>query len=227
MLLQLSNDISKSGTYEGATQEDLDETVRQVEALDRRIVAVKTDVRDLDALQEVVSDGVAQLGGLDIVCTNAGLAGITTESLSVWDYDAPTWQTMIDINLTGVWHTTKVAVPHLLAEGSGSIILTSSAAGLKAYANIGHYVAAKHGVIGLMRTLALELAAYGIRANVVAPTQVDTPMIQNEAMRRLFRPDLEHPTLEEFAEASMGVERPSHTVGRLGRRQQRRPLLGL
>ncbi|WP_327097583.1 mycofactocin-coupled SDR family oxidoreductase [Nocardia vinacea] len=188
--------------YAGATESDLAETVKQVEALDRRIVARKADVRDNAGLKTVVDEGVEQLGRLDIVCGNAGIAGITTQPQSVWEFDATAWQTMIDINLTGVWHTAKVAVPHLLENKGGSIILTSSAAGLKAYANIGHYVAAKHGVIGLMRTLALELAPHSIRANAVNPTQVDTPMIQNQAMRRLFRPDLENPTKDDFAPAS-------------------------
>jgi (+)-trans-carveol dehydrogenase/(-)-trans-carveol dehydrogenase len=120
--------------------------------------------------------------------------------------DDSVWQTMIDINLTGVWHTAKAAVPHLIAGGNGgSIILTSSAAGLQAYQNIAHYVSAKHGVVGLMRTLALELAPHSIRVNSIHPTQVDTPMIQNEATYRLFRPDLEHPTKDDFAPASQAV----------------------
>ncbi len=199
--VDICEDIPDS-PYPGATELDLAETAKQVEALDRRIVARKADVRDYAGLKRVVDEGVAQLGGLDIVCGNAGIAGITNQPQSVWEFDAVTWQTMIDINLTGVWHTAKAAVPHLIANEGGSIILTSSAAGVKAYANIGHYVAAKHGVIGLMRTLALELAPHGIRANAVNPTQVDTPMIQNRAMRRLFRPDLENPTRDDFAPAS-------------------------
>ena len=113
---------------------------------------------------------------------------------------------MIDTNLTGVWHTAKAAIPHLIEGGNGgSIILTSSAAGLKGYENIAHYVSAKHGVVGLMRTLALELAPYSIRVNSIHPTQVDTPMIQNEPTWRLFRPDLEHPTKDDFAPASQAV----------------------
>lgn len=202
--VDICEDIPNS-PYPGATEADLAETVKQVEALGRRIVADKVDVRDLEGLGKVVDGGVAQLGRLDVVCANAGIAGITSTPQSVWEYDEPTWQTMIDINLTGVWTTVKVAVPHLIANQGGSVVLTSSAAGMKGYANIGHYVAAKHGVIGLMRTLALELAPHGIRANVVSPTQVDTPMIQNEAMRRLFRPDLEHPTREDFAPASQTI----------------------
>jgi (+)-trans-carveol dehydrogenase len=186
--------------YAGATEADLAETVKQVEALDRRIVAAKADVRDYAGLKAVVDEGVAQLGRLDIVSANAGIGPAPVRS---WEIEESTWQTMLDVNLTGVWHTTKVAIPHLIAgERGGSIILTSSAAGLKGFQNIGHYVSAKHGLTGLMRTLALELAPYSIRVNTVHPTQVDTPMIQNESTWRLFRPDLEQPTQADFAAAS-------------------------
>ncbi|MCU1558065.1 MAG: limC, partial [Microbacteriaceae bacterium] len=150
-----------------------------------------------------VDDGVAQLGRLDIVSANAG---ILTSPSKAEDFSDETWNTMIDVNLSGVWHTAKAAIPHLKAGGNGgSIILTSSEAGLRGYANAGHYVSAKHGVVGLMRTLALELANDMIRVNSIHPTQVDTDMIQNEATYRLFRPDLEHPTREDFAPASQSV----------------------
>jgi (+)-trans-carveol dehydrogenase len=189
--------------YAGATEQDLAETVSQVEALDRRIVAARADVRDYDALAAALADGVAQLGRLDIVSANAGIG---TAPYPTADVAERTWRDMIDINLTGVWHTAKAAIPHLRAGGpGGSIVLTSSAAGLKGYANIGHYVSAKHGVVGLMRTLALELAADMIRVNSVHPTQVDTPMIQNEATYRIFRPDLERPSREDFESASQEV----------------------
>jgi (+)-trans-carveol dehydrogenase/(-)-trans-carveol dehydrogenase len=189
--------------YAGATEADLAETVKQVEALDRRIVASRADVRDYAALKSALDDGVAQLGRLDIVSANAGIG---TSPHKSWELDEDTWQTMIDINLTGVWHTAKAAIPHLIEGGNGgAIILTSSAAGLQAYENIAHYVSAKHGVVGLMRTLALELAPHMIRVNSIHPTQVDTPMIQNEATYRLFRPDLEHPTKDDFAPASQTV----------------------
>jgi SDR family mycofactocin-dependent oxidoreductase len=189
--------------YPGPTEADLAETAKQVEALDRRIVATKADVRDYPALKAAVDDGVAQLGRLDIVSANAGIGA---SPVKAWEMDDSTWQTMLDINLTGVWHAAKAAIPHLIEGGNGgSIILTSSAAGLQAYENIAHYVSAKHGVVGLMRTLALELAPYMIRVNSIHPTQVDTDMIQNEATYRLFRPDLEHPTREDFATASQSV----------------------
>jgi SDR family mycofactocin-dependent oxidoreductase len=189
--------------YAGATEADLADTVKAVEALDRRIVASKADVRDFRGLKAAVDDGVAQLGRLDIVSANAGIG---TSPHKSWEIDDDTWQTMIDINLTGVWHAAKAAIPHLIEGGNGgAIILTSSAAGLQAYENIAHYVSAKHGVVGLMRTLALELAPYMIRVNSIHPTQVDTPMIQNEATYKLFRPDLEHPNRDDFAPASQSV----------------------
>ena len=189
--------------YAGATEADLAETVKQVEALDRRIVAAKADVRDYAGLKAALDDGVAQLGRLDIVSANAGIGSAPVKS---WEIDEATWQTMIDINLSGVWHTAKAAIPQLIEGGNGgAIILTSSAAGLQAYENIAHYVSAKHGVVGLMRTLALELAPQFIRVNSIHPTQVDTPMIQNEPTWRLFRPDLEHPTKADFAPASQSV----------------------
>jgi (+)-trans-carveol dehydrogenase len=196
-------DIAKqvdSVAYSMATPDDLAETVRQVEALDRRIVAAQADVRDYGALKQALDDGVAQLGRLDIVSANAGIAGFG----AIDELPEQAWQDMIDINLTGVWHTAKAAIPHLRAGGhGGSMILTSSEAGLRALANTGHYTAAKHGVVGLMRTLALELAPDFIRVNSVHPTNVDTPMFMTEATYRLFRPDLENPTADDAAEAAV------------------------
>ncbi|HJY66729.1 MAG TPA: SDR family oxidoreductase, partial [Streptosporangiaceae bacterium] len=166
------------------------------EALDRHIVATVADVRDYDALKEALDDGVAQLGRLDIVSANAGIESYgRAEELA-----EQTWRDMIDVDLTGEWHAAKAAIPHLRAGGrGGSIILTSSDLGLKAAANQAHYVAANHGVIGLMRTLALELAADFIRVNALASTAVDTPMVMNSATYRLLRPDLENPTADDLA----------------------------
>ncbi|MGP2440788.1 mycofactocin-coupled SDR family oxidoreductase [Streptomyces sp. JW3] len=186
-----------------STPEDLEETVAQVRKTGRRIVAAQVDVRDHDGLKEAVDDGVAQLGRLDIVCANAGL-GSDGAPLDVMS--EKTWRDMIDVNLTGVWLTAKVAIPHLVAGGrGGSIILTSSVGGLRGHANIGHYIAAKHGVVGLMRTLAWEMGEHGIRVNSVHPTQVNTPMVMHEGTYRLFRPDLENPTADDFAAVSQGM----------------------
>ncbi|KAK1185377.1 mycofactocin-coupled SDR family oxidoreductase [Streptomyces sp. NBS 14/10] len=186
-----------------STPEDLEETVNQVQKLGRRIHAVRADVRDHDALKAAVDDGVAQFGRLDIVCANAGL-GSDGSRLDVMDEQ--TWRDMIDVNLTGVWLTAKVSIPHIVAGGrGGSVILTSSVGGLRGHANIGHYIAAKHGVVGLMRTLAWELGEHRIRVNSIHPTQVNTPMVMHEDTYRMFRPDLENPTVDDFAAVSQGM----------------------
>ena len=188
--------VESISMYPPATEEDLAETVRQVEALDRRIVATKADVRDPAALRAAVDDGVAQLGRLDIVLANAGVFEIQP-SLELTD---GAWQEMIDINLTGVWNTCRAALPHLIDSGGGSIVITSSTAGLKGTANTIHYTAAKHGVVGIMRTLANEFGKQSVRVNTVHPTGVDTVMIQNEKTWGLFTPDDPNPTREKFAE---------------------------
>jgi SDR family mycofactocin-dependent oxidoreductase len=166
-----------------ATADDLAETVKLVEELDRRIIARTADVRDLAALESVVAEGIAEFGRLDTVCANAGIVG----SGVVWEFTEHQWQEMVDINLTGVWKTVKAAIPSMIELGNGgSIILTSSGAGLFAVPGIGHYVTAKHGVVGLMRALAVELAPYGIRCNTVNPGNVDTPMLDNRHVYQLF-----------------------------------------
>ena len=174
-----------------STPEDLAETADLVKGHNRRIVTAEVDVRDYDALKAAVDSGVEQLGRLDIIVANAGIGngGQTLDKTSEAD-----WTAMIDINLSGVWKTVKAGVPHILEGGrGGSIILTSSVGGLKAYPHTGHYVAAKHGVVGLMRTFAVELGAQNIRVNSVHPTNVNTPLFMNEGTMKLFRPDLENP----------------------------------
>ena len=183
--------------YPGATEADLAETVRQVEALDRRIIATKADVRDYAAVKSALDEGVAQLGHVDIVSANAGIFIFGDKTQDVTDRD---WADVIDINLTGVWHTCKAAIPHLVEQGTGgSMILTSSTAGIKGTPNVAPYTASKHAVVGLMRTLALELAPNRIRVNTVHPTGVATDMILNQAAFKLFLPDTENPTQEQAA----------------------------
>ncbi|CAA9217584.1 MAG: 3-oxoacyl-[acyl-carrier protein] reductase [uncultured Arthrobacter sp.] len=188
-----------TASYAMGTEEDLADTARAVAALGRRVVTTKLDVRDLDALESALQQGVSELGRLDIVVANAGIVS----NFGIVDMTPKHWQEMIDINLTGVWNTCKVATPHLIAGGrGGSMILVSSVAGLKGFANVSHYVAAKHGVLGLSRGLAIELAPHSIRVNTVHPTQVNTPMIMREEIFRVFRPDLDDPKVEDFASAS-------------------------
>jgi SDR family mycofactocin-dependent oxidoreductase len=192
----------ESVPYAMATPADMADTVKEVEALDRRIVATQADVRDFGAVKKALDEGVAQLGRLDIVSANAGILSFGTAD----ELTEQAWRDMIDTNLTGVWHTAKAAIPHLKAGGrGGSIILTSSTAGLMAMANLAHYVSAKHGVVGLMKTLALELAPDMIRVNSVHPTSVNTDMIHNDATYELFAPDLRSPTREQVGERFQGL----------------------
>jgi SDR family mycofactocin-dependent oxidoreductase len=180
-----------------ATPEDLAETADLVKGLHRRVVIAEVDVRDYDALKAAVDGGVEELGGLDIIVANAGIG---TGGVRLDRMNEELWQEMIDVNLSGVWKSVKAGVPHLVSGGrGGSIILTSSVAGLKAYPHTGHYVAAKHGVVGLMRSFAVELGAQSIRVNSVHPTHVNTPLLINETTFRLFRPDLENPGPDDLA----------------------------
>lgn len=192
--------ISADGPIAPATPDDLAQTVDLVKNLDRRIVTAQVDVRDYDALKAALDHGVDLFGRLDIVVANAGIGngGQTLDKTSESD-----WDEMIGVNLTGVWKTVKAAVPALLSTGDGgSVILTSSVGGLKAYPHTGHYIAAKHGVIGLMRTFAVELGQHSIRVNAVCPTNVNTPMFMNERTMKLFRPDLENPGPDDLAVAA-------------------------
>ena len=180
-----------------STPEDLAETADLVKGHNRRIYTAEVDVRDYDAVKAAVDAGVEQLGRLDIIIANAGIGngGATLDKTGERD-----WTDMIDVNLSGVWKTVKAGVPHILAGGrGGSIILTSSVGGLKAYPHTGHYIAAKHGVVGLMRTFAVELGQHNIRVNSVHPTNVNTPLFMNEGTMKLFRPDLQNPGPDDMA----------------------------
>lgn len=182
--------------YPPATVEDLEQTAELVRSQGRRVVTRVADVRDGVALGRAVDEGVRELGRLDIVVANAGIASYGAAA----ELEEQQWQQMIDINLSGVWRTVKVAVPHLRAGGAGgAIVITSSESGLRGIPNTAHYASAKHGVVGLMKVLALELGRASIRVNTVHPCTVDTPMVQNESTVELFLPGRVDPTPEEFA----------------------------
>jgi SDR family mycofactocin-dependent oxidoreductase len=192
----------ESVPYPLARPADLEQTAAEVRALGGKIVTAHADVRSQAELRAAVDAAVGQLGRLDIVCANAGIHS----SAPAYEMPEQAWQDLIDVNLTGVWLTCKVAVPHIIAGGRGGVVIvTASVAGHKPYATISHYVAAKHGLIGLTKTLAQELAPHGIRVNAISPTQVNTDMIQNDMIYRLFVPDAEHPTRDQFAEASQAT----------------------
>jgi SDR family mycofactocin-dependent oxidoreductase len=170
-------ETAASVTYPGPTEEDLAETVRLVEAQDRRIIARRADIRDFDGLSAVVKEGVAEFGRLDVVVANAG---ICSASLS-WEIPVETWRETIDTNLTGTFFTVKATVPTMIEQGTGgSIIITSSVAGLRGLPFLGHYAASKHGVVGLAKTMANELGQHNIRVNTVHPHGVATGMAPTE-----------------------------------------------
>jgi (+)-trans-carveol dehydrogenase len=172
--------------YSMATPEDLAQTAKLVEDCDRRVVTAVADVRDYGRLKAAVDRGVATLGRLDIVAANAGV----TPYYPSWKLPEEGWDAVVDTNLKGVWHTCKAAIPHLIDGGrGGAIIITSSTAGLRGIANLAHYSAAKTGLVGLMRTMAGELAPHNIRVNTVHPTGVDTDMVHNKATYDLFIPE--------------------------------------
>jgi SDR family mycofactocin-dependent oxidoreductase len=181
--------------YSMGTREELEETARLVRAQGCKAITIVADIRNYADVETKLRSAVDHLGGLDIVVANAGILHYGRGH----EISETAWRDVIDINLTGVWHTTKACTPYLLERGAGSMILISSAAGLQGPQNLAHYVAAKHGVTGLMRTLANELAPHLIRVNSIHPTTVDTPMVMNEATYRLFRPDLEKPSRDDIA----------------------------
>lgn len=181
--------------YELASEEDLAETVRLVEAQGRRIVAGTADVRDFESVRSVVDRGIEALGPVNIVVANAGIA---SKGASFWKIPDEQWTDVVDVNLNGVWRTVKAAMPSMLGAGSGgSIILIASAAAVRGATGITDYTSAKMGLIGMMKSMARELAKFSIRVNVILPGNVNTDLIHNEAMYRQFRPELDNPTVAD------------------------------
>jgi SDR family mycofactocin-dependent oxidoreductase len=180
--------------YPAATPADLQLTAKLVEAQGVRALIAEADVRDQGGLDDVVARALDAFGHIDIVVANAG----TASHAPSWELADDQWQNVMDVNLTGVWRTVKACVPAMIARGQGgAVVLTSSLAGLHGYGNIASYVAAKHGVNGLMRTLANELGPHNIRVNTVCPGLINTDMMMNDETYAMFRPDVEHPTLED------------------------------
>jgi SDR family mycofactocin-dependent oxidoreductase len=177
---------------------DLEETGAMVESHDRRAILVEADVRDEAAMDAAVAQGLEQFGHIDIVCANAGIWSINP----TWELTREQWDDMIGVNLTGVWQTCKSTIPSMIEAGNGgSIIITSSNGGVRGFENLAHYVAAKHGVVGLTRTLCNELGRHMIRVNNLQPTAVDTNMVHHEGVYKLFFPDDPNPSKEQFSEA--------------------------
>jgi SDR family mycofactocin-dependent oxidoreductase len=175
VIVDVTENLS-SVTYPMARDEDMTATVEAVEALGRRIVAVEADVRDQAQLDAAVGRGLAELGRIDVLIANAG---IWTQA-PFWELTDEQWEQMIAVNLSGVWRSAKAVAPHMIERKSGSIVMISSVNGLEPGPNFSHYTAAKHGVVGLMKTVALELAPHGIRCNSVHPGAVRSGMTENQ-----------------------------------------------
>jgi SDR family mycofactocin-dependent oxidoreductase len=172
----------KTVNYPLGTEADLAETVRQVEALDRRAISVPADVRNQPELDAAVAQGIAEFGHIDILIANAG---IWTQA-PFWEITDEAWEEMIGTNLTGVWKAAKAVAPHMIERQTGSIVITSSINGLEPGLNYAHYVASKHAVIGLMKNIALELAPHGIRCNSINPGAIKTPMTDHQGAWDMF-----------------------------------------
>ena len=165
--------------YALSTADDLEQTASAVREVGRRCLTVVADVRDVEAMEGVLERGLAELGGVDVVCANAGVISFGPS----WQLTEQQWEEVLDTNLKGAWATCRAAIPHMIAAGrGGAIVLTTSAAGLKGFSGMAHYSASKHGLIGLARAMAIELAPHHIRVNCVAPGGVRTPMGTNEAI---------------------------------------------
>ena len=175
--------VSDTIPYPGTTPEELAETVRQVEAEGRKVLAREVATRDDAALRQLVADGVEQFGRLDVLVANAGVLSWGR----LWELTDEQWNTVIDTNLTGTWRTLRAVVPAMIEAGNGgSIIVVSSSAGVKATPGNSHYAASKHGLTALTNSLALEAGQYGIRVNSIHPYSVATPMTENDAMMAVF-----------------------------------------
>lgn len=184
--------------YNLGTEEDLAETARLVEGLGRRIYSAVADVRVFSEIEDAVQQGVSALGSPDIVSANAGVTSFHRS----WDLPEDAWDAVVDSNLKGVWQTCKAVIPSMIDAGKGgAIVMTSSMGGLRGIQNLAHYTAAKTGLVGLMRTLAQELAPHNIRVNTIHPTTVDTQMVHNDALYELFQAD---PALRN----RKGIEKP-------------------
>jgi SDR family mycofactocin-dependent oxidoreductase len=205
--IDICGPVTDSITYPSSTSEELAETVRQVEATGRKVLAREVDVRDLAAQQQVVADAVEQFGRLDIVVVNAGILSWGR----LFEMSEEQWDSVIQTNLSGAWRTVRAAVPAMIEAGNGgSIIMVSSSAGLKATPGNGHYSASKHGVVAITNALALEVGEYGIRVNSIHPYSIDTPMVERDAMMEVFS---QHPNfLHSFAPM------PLHPVNHAGKK---------
>ncbi|MFL5665876.1 MAG: mycofactocin-coupled SDR family oxidoreductase [Ktedonobacteraceae bacterium] len=168
--------------YPLGTPEELAEVAREIKALDRHVLALQADVTDESAMQELANQAITHVGPIDIVVANAGLYSFGP----TWELTEQQWDETVGVCLKGVWISCKVAIPQMIARRRGKIVCIGSTGSFKGLYGLGHYVAAKHGVLGLVKTLAIELAPYNINVNAVCPTTVDTGIVNNQAFYDYF-----------------------------------------
>jgi NAD(P)-dependent dehydrogenase (short-subunit alcohol dehydrogenase family) len=195
--------VERRAYIPSTTEYDLAETARLVAEVGGRCVTVRGDVRSAEDLARARDEGLNAFGRVEVVCANAGTGGAGKLTHELEEAD---WTVTLGVNLTGVWLTAKAFLPHLVESGGGSIILIGSAAAAKAAPHLVDYVCAKAGVAALTRVLANEYGQHGIRANCVAPGNVATDMVVNDEVLRLFRPDLDRPTLADAAPVFSGMQ---------------------
>jgi SDR family mycofactocin-dependent oxidoreductase len=181
-------------TYDLASPADLEATADAVQEAGGRVLALTADVRSQTSLDTAIAKALAEFGRIDVLIANAGIVS----GGPAWEIGEREWHDVVDVDLSGVWRSAKAVLPSMIAAGQGgSILIIGSLAGTRGIRNAAAYVASKHGLIGLMGTLANELAEHGIRVNTVNPTNVASDMLLSDANYKLFRPDLENPTLED------------------------------
>lgn len=189
--------------FDGATPEDLAQTERLVKEAGGEMVAIEADARSQEAVDAALKTGLDAFGRVDIVLGNAG---IINNYKKTWELDDEDFRNVIDVNIVGVWHTVKAAIPQMIEQGEGgAIVLTGSAASASGIPNLAPYVASKHAVLGLVRTLAKELGRYKIRVNAVTPGNCNTPMFDNDGIRRLYVPGTETPDEELFLQRAASM----------------------
>lgn len=187
--------------YPMSTRADLDETVAAIAAAGGTAIGVVTDVRDSASVQALFEEVDARYGRLDVLVANAGICGFA----QVHEISDEAWSDMVETNLAGAFRCIRAAVPLMRRGRFGRIVAISSGAGRGGMRNLAHYAASKWGLIGLVKSVALEVATDGITANVVCPTTVATPMVLNDSTFRVFCPELEHPTLDDARPRFAGI----------------------